>query len=603
MPPNIKFPSNLADIGDELINVPRSNSQAPAPPPLTENENEGGEDTFFLHDIEENVDIEALHPATEEKYHQVAQENNADEQSQSHHQHDHEHHHHHAARRVIKHLASQIDDPDELNLDEQRLARAVRDAGEFSFGVVACEVWALEDDKLVRLNSGWWHNTIVYQNNMALEDLATEQPNPITLGVDLPGILWAETVQQGTSAPPLPHNTQAIIKPSGSSGFFAHTFPSVENFMHLHTPSTNSYSNPHALTWRDLVSIQEDPDSAKTDRLGKLIEAGLCAATGVPYHVRDHRGIVIYYARSHKTTHLLSNLANDAYLRASAEMIGHTAAFAEMRRASVESRRRQTLDASDRFKRNLLDFHKNVQEGNASNDVNVADTGKLDVWDREEGKESSSKGTDEISLDDMSPPDETKWSKVLHALRIWSHKWRGGDLQVPPAMTLRQTLWTILGAFCGLLVLSSLNEYYKILSDEDYYLLIGPFGALMTLQYGLTAAPASQPRNAILGQAVSGAISLAFTYIPESILATWLRRAVGPAIAIGAMVKLGVTHPPAGAHAVLYASGKYNFGFYALVVLSSAISVIPATLVNNLSSKRQYPTYWTLIPWNQKTEK
>jgi CBS-domain-containing membrane protein len=57
------------------------------------------------------------------------------------------------------------------------------------------------------------------------------------------------------------------------------------------------------------------------------------------------------------------------------------------------------------------------------------------------------------------------------------------------------------------------------------------------LQYGLTAAPASQPRNGVMGQAVAGAVSLAFTYIPEDILPIWLRRAVGPAIAIATMVK------------------------------------------------------------------
>lgn len=61
------------------------------------------------------------------------------------------------------------------------------------------------------------------------------------------------------------------------------------------------------------------------------------------------------------------------------------------------------------------------------------------------------------------------------------------------------------------------------------------------------------------------------------------------------MVKLGFTHPPAGAHAVLYASGKYDWTFYSLVVLSTVISVIPATLVNNLSTKRQYPTYWGFV--------
>jgi len=182
---------------------------------------------------------------------------------------------------------------------------------------------------------------------------------------------------------------------------------------------------------------------------------------------------------------------------------------------------------------------------------------------------------------------------------VWVLKSRGGGLQIPPSLSFRQSLWTAFGAFVGLLVLSSLNEYYKLLSDEEFFLLIGPFGALMTLQYGLTGAPASQPRNAVMGQAVAGAISLAFTHIPESTLPTWLRTAVGPAIGIAAMVKVGVVHPPAGAHAVLYASGKYSFVYYSLVVLSTAISVIPATLVNNMSQKRQYPTYWGVPNWVQ----
>mmetsp|Transcript_36399 Transcript_36399/g.88160 ORF Transcript_36399/g.88160 Transcript_36399/m.88160 type:complete len:165 (+) Transcript_36399:626-1120(+) len=164
-------------------------------------------------------------------------------------------------------------------------------------------------------------------------------------------------------------------------------------------------------------------------------------------------------------------------------------------------------------------------------------------------------------------------------------------MQIPPALSFRQSLWTAFCAFCGLLVLSSLNEYYKYLTDDDFYLLIGPFGALMTLQYGLTAAPASQPRNAIMGQAVAGAVSLAVTYIPELYLPVWLRRPVGPALGIATMVKLGFTHPPAGAHAVLYSSGKYGWTFYSLVVLSTVISVIPVTVVNNLSTKRRYPTY------------
>ena len=51
-----------------------------------------------------------------------------------------------------------------------------------------------------------------------------------------------------------------------------------------------------------------------------------------------------------------------------------------------------------------------------------------------------------------------------------------------------------------------------------------------------------------MGQAVAGPVYLAFTYIPESILAVWL------AVAIAAMVKFGFTHPPGVAHAVLFSS-------------------------------------------------
>ena len=190
--------------------------------------------------------------------------------------------------------------------------------------------------------------------------------------------------------------------------------------------------------------------------------------------------------------------------------------------------------------------------------------------------------------------------------------WRkclGGNLQIPPCMAVQECLYTWLGAFVGLLMLSIINELSIDISDNDLFLLTGPFGALMTLQYVLPSAPASQPRNAILGQAVVGCVSLCFTYIPESILPTWVRRAVGPAFAITAMAKLGVPHPPAGAHSVIYASGDFGWMFYMLVVLSSIITVAPATIINNISPKRQYPTFWgysmshrvnQLTNWRQK---
>ena len=112
---------------------------------------------------------------------------------------------------------------------------------------------------------------------------------------------------------------------------------------------------------------------------------------------------------------------------------------------------------------------------------------------------------------------------------------------------------------------------------------------------GLSSAPASQPRNAVLGRSKgAGAIGVAFTNISESIASTWIRRrAVGPAVAITTMVKWGIPHPPAGVHSVISSSRECGWEFYFFV---SIVSVVTVTLINNVSEKRRYPTFWENTP-------
>jgi CBS-domain-containing membrane protein len=90
--------------------------------------------------------------------------------------------------------------------------------------------------------------------------------------------------------------------------------------------------------------------------------------------------------------------------------------------------------------------------------------------------------------------------------------------------------------------------------DDEKNMELCPFGALMTLQYSLTAAPASQPMNAVLGQAISLAIAIGIGSI--SGLDLWLRQSLATALAIMTMAKLGLTHPPAGAAALIFAGGR-----------------------------------------------
>src|SRR3569623_1690205 len=129
-----------------------------------------------------------------------------------------------------------------------------------------------------------------------------------------------------------------------------------------------------------------------------------------------------------------------------------------------------------------------------------------------------------------------------------------------------------------------------IFDVTNAHFLCSQFGAFMTLLYGLTAAPASQPRNAILGQIVSMSIALAISYAPT--MGGWLRESIAASLAIAAMAKLGITHPPAGASAVLFASGVYGWGNMALTLVGTLISIVMATLINNVSNKRQLPIYW-----------
>ena len=118
----------------------------------------------------------------------------------------------------------------------------------------------------------------------------------------------------------------------------------------------------------------------------------------------------------------------------------------------------------------------------------------------------------------------------------------------------------------------------------------------MGLHYGLTSAPASQPRNAIVGQTLGLSIAhLIGTYLEVEL---WLRQSLATALAIGVMVKCGVIHPPAGAAAVVFSSGKMSWIQVGMMLFGNVLAILSSTLINNWSDKRQFPTFWGFRPIN-----
>lgn len=189
---------------------------------------------------------------------------------------------------------------------------------------------------------------------------------------------------------------------------------------------------------------------------------------------------------------------------------------------------------------------------------------------------------------------------------------------------------------CTLLVLSALNEWITQLTDGEYFLIIGSFGALMALQFGapnsplaqarrslapitpdlapispqsrpdLTlvspGSPPAQPRNVIFSNLVAAAIAVAFYYLsgPEflGVIPQWVAVALAPATAIAVNQRLGVLHPPAGAASLIFVSAGQritDLGWMYLIMpllVGNLVCCCMAALVNNLCKTRQYPVFF-----------
>jgi hypothetical protein len=189
---------------------------------------------------------------------------------------------------------------------------------------------------------------------------------------------------------------------------------------------------------------------------------------------------------------------------------------------------------------------------------------------------------------------ETHFSDKISVVR---ENIRGGNVQLPTRMPFYQCMVSFFGALITLVILSRLHEFFTTTTGQG--IILGPFGALMVLQYGLTVAPSSQPRNALLGQAVALAIAIVCRHVVEiGDVPTWLCAPFATALSLAAMTSLGIIHPPAGASAAVFAAGgpDHPMRYISFQHFGNVIAIIMACLTNNLSEKSQHPIYWFGTP-------
>lgn len=111
------------------------------------------------------------------------------------------------------------------------------------------------------------------------------------------------------------------------------------------------------------------------------------------------------------------------------------------------------------------------------------------------------------------------------------------------------------------------------------------------------------PRAAIYGELIALPISIICNSIPHNILPAWVEISLAPSLGLGAMQYLGLTHPPAGAAAIVFSAMDYGWVHMILFEVGVFICIFWSIVVNNINTTRQYPTYWYLWPLHRDVAK
>lgn len=283
----------------------------------------------------------------------------------------------------------------ELSIDKSRLYGAIRDAGQYAYGINCVECWTMDEDdgRLCRAEGGCWRSPNLAETP-ELKHLIDEEepPQPTMPGVGLAGILWSavgENVREypatndmksrrnlfgpqlssvkggldssrgkfgqmmdrssGKSRRQMNQNRGDELNSSKGKSSNANMSrrrsslllrsagnrSSMANLANFLSSNDSEIGRLNAVTWRDMQTLQTDPDTPKGKRLEAQIRAGFGQAAGIPFESWDCKGIVIFFAAADEDRGKLSTVENQIWMMRATEMIGSILATMNARRASV----------------------------------------------------------------------------------------------------------------------------------------------------------------------------------------------------------------------------------------------------------------------------
>jgi hypothetical protein len=236
------------------------------------------------------------------------------------------------------------------------------------------------------------------------------------------------------------------------------------------------------IAWRRITDIANDPDQPYNERLQILPKCDLDWAAAVPFEIQGQKGMVIYMARKSVNLKHLQSPTNEAYLKSASDLIGSAWALRGPRQAAVKARQLERDITIRRARIKLISLIRMGISLEHLTEENPEFTAK---------SSSFSNVQEQVSLLHLERLKEIIFRRLLSLAK----KCRGVNAKAPPPFSWNQTMLSFWGVFVTFLMLTKTNEGLS----PDMQFVLPPFGALVTLQFGLTSAPASQPRN-IMGE-------------------------------------------------------------------------------------------------------
>lgn len=171
----------------------------------------------------------------------------------------------------------------------------------------------------------------------------------------------------------------------------------------------------------------------------------------------------------------------------------------------------------------------------------------------------------------------------MHRMRHFLLKAKGGHDRPPPPHG-QHILISGSCSFAAIALLAWLSE------AGLHPLVLGSFGASCVLLFGYPDSPFSQPRNIVVGHALSTLVGLTLL---TQVGSHWWSMGMAVALAIMLMMKFGVMHPPAGSNPLIVMLLQPGWSFLVTPTLAGALLlVLLGVVLINLQTEKHYPRYW-----------